>query len=49
MPGQNWYEDWLTPTTISGFSYGQSIPQAETNPTAFLLRPNPDAVDWTLP
>jgi M6 family metalloprotease-like protein len=41
-----WYQGWLTPTTISGYSYGQNIPQIETNPTAFLLRPNPDAVDW---
>ena len=41
-----WYQGWLTPTTISGYSYGQPIPQIETNPTAFLLRPNPDAVDW---
>ncbi len=41
-----WYQGWMTPTTISGYSYGQPIPQIETNPTAFLLRPNPDAVDW---
>ncbi|MBN2258660.1 MAG: M6 family metalloprotease domain-containing protein [Anaerolineaceae bacterium] len=49
FPGawEKWYQGWLTPTTISGYSYGQSIPQAETNQTAFLLRPNPLAIDWT--
>jgi M6 family metalloprotease-like protein len=44
---EKWYQGWLTPTTISGHSYGQSIPRAEDNLSAFLLRPNPGAVDWT--
>jgi M6 family metalloprotease-like protein len=41
-----WYEGWMTPTTISGHSLGQAVARAETSPTAFLLRPNPSAVDW---
>jgi len=41
-----WYQGWITPTTVSGTLTNQSIPQAETNPTAFLLRPNPGGVDW---
>ena len=41
-----WYQGWITPTVVSGTLTGVSIPQAETNATAFLLRPNPGGVDW---
>ena len=41
-----WYQGWLTPTVISGTQTGVSIPQSETNATAFLLAPNPGGVDW---
>lgn len=41
-----WYQGWLTPTVISGTQTGISIPQSETNATAFLLAPNPGGVDW---
>ena len=41
-----WYAGWMTPTTISGHSYGHSIPSAESSPTAILLRSNPNAIDW---
>ncbi|MGA9397200.1 MAG: M6 family metalloprotease domain-containing protein [Anaerolineaceae bacterium] len=41
-----WYAGWMTPTTISGYSYGHSIPSAESSPTAILLRPNTNGVDW---
>jgi M6 family metalloprotease-like protein len=41
-----WYQGWITPTVVNGTLTGASIPQAETNATAFLLAPNPDGVDW---
>jgi M6 family metalloprotease-like protein len=41
-----WYQGWFTPITISGYSYGQAIAQAESSDTAYLLRTNTDAVDW---
>jgi M6 family metalloprotease-like protein len=41
-----WYQGWLNPTAVNGTLTSQSIPQAATNPTAFLLRPNPNGVDW---
>lgn len=41
-----WYQGWLTPTVISGTQTSVSIPQSETNATAFLLAPNPGGVDW---
>jgi M6 family metalloprotease-like protein len=44
---EKWYQGWLTPTTISGQSFGQTILRAEDNQSAFLLRPNTGAVDWT--
>jgi immune inhibitor A len=44
---EKWYQAWMTPTTISGWSIAQVIPRSEDNDVAFLLRPNPGAVDWT--
>jgi immune inhibitor A len=41
-----WYQGWITPTVVSGTLNNQAIAQAETNATAFLLRPNPGGVDW---
>ena len=41
-----WYQGWITPTTVSGTLTNQAIPQAETNSTAFLLRPNSGGVNW---
>lgn len=41
-----WYQGWITPTVISGTQTGVSIPQSETNASAFLLAPNPGGVDW---
>ena len=41
-----WYQGWITPTVVNGTLTGASIPQAETNAVAFLLRPNPGGVDW---
>jgi M6 family metalloprotease-like protein len=41
-----WYQGWITPTTISGYSYGQAITQVESSSSAYLLRTNTDAVDW---
>lgn len=41
-----WYQGWITPTAVSGTMTGASIPQAETNAKAFLLRPNTNGVDW---
>ena len=34
----NWYQGWITPTVVNGTLTGASIPQAETNATASLLR-----------
>jgi M6 family metalloprotease-like protein len=41
-----WYQGWITPTAVNGTLTHQAIAQAETNPTAFLLRPNPGGVNW---
>jgi M6 family metalloprotease-like protein len=41
-----WYQGWITPTTVNGTLTGASIQQAETNAKAYLLRPNPNGVDW---
>lgn len=41
-----WYQSWITPSAVNGTSSGAAINQAETNPTAFLLRPNPGGVNW---
>ncbi|MBN2258663.1 MAG: M6 family metalloprotease domain-containing protein [Anaerolineaceae bacterium] len=41
-----WYQGWITPTTVSGTQNNVTINQAETNATAYLLRPNPNGVDW---
>ncbi|MBN2258665.1 MAG: M6 family metalloprotease domain-containing protein [Anaerolineaceae bacterium] len=41
-----WYQGWITPTSVSGTLNNAAIPQASSNPTAFLLRPNPGGVDW---
>jgi M6 family metalloprotease-like protein len=41
-----WYQGWITPTTITGTNNNVSIPRAEDHPTAFLLRPNANGVDW---
>lgn len=41
-----WYQGWITPTVVTGTITNASIPQAETNATAYLLRPNPGGVDW---
>ncbi|MGA9397201.1 MAG: M6 family metalloprotease domain-containing protein [Anaerolineaceae bacterium] len=41
-----WYQGWITPTVVSGAQYDVSIAQAETNTAAYLLRPNPNGVDW---
>jgi len=41
-----WYQGWLTPTEVNGTLAGASIQTAATNPKAFLLRPNPNGVDW---
>jgi hypothetical protein len=34
------------PTAITGTVTNVSLPQAETNATAYLLRPNPGGIDW---
>ena len=41
-----WYQTWITPTAINGTLTGVSIPQASSNASAFLLRPNPGGVNW---
>ncbi|MBP7031375.1 MAG: M6 family metalloprotease domain-containing protein [Chloroflexi bacterium] len=41
-----WYQGWITPTAINGTVSSVSIPQSETNASAFLLRPNPGGIDW---
>jgi M6 family metalloprotease-like protein len=41
-----WYQGWITPTSVNGTLPGAAIPQAETNASAYLLRPNPGGVDW---
>lgn len=41
-----WYQGWITPISVSGTLADVPIPQAETDPTTFLLRPNPNGVDW---
>lgn len=41
-----WYQGWITPTPVIGTVTGASIGQAETNPKAYLLRENPNGVDW---
>lgn len=41
-----WYQTWITPATVNGTLTGASIPQAATNSSAFLLRPNPGGVNW---
>lgn len=41
-----YYQGWITPTPVFGTLTGASIPQAATNASAFLLRPNPNGVDW---
>lgn len=41
-----WYQGWITPTVVNGTLNSASIPQAETNATAYLLAPNPGGVDW---
>jgi len=41
-----WYQGWISPTAITGTVTNVSLPQAETNATAYLLRPNPGGIDW---
>jgi len=41
-----WYQGWISPTAINGTISSVSIPQAETNASAYLLRPNPGGIDW---
>lgn len=41
-----WYQGWITPIAINGTQMGVTINQAETNPQAYLLGPNPGGVDW---
>lgn len=41
-----WYEGWLTPLQLRGLVTGQSIPEAESNPTVFQLLDNPAGLDW---
>lgn len=41
-----WYQGWITPTAITGTISSVSIPLAETNASAYLLRPNPGGIDW---
>ncbi len=41
-----WYQTWITPSAVNGTLTGVSIPQAATNASAFLLRPNPGGVNW---
>lgn len=45
-PWSRWYEGWITPTQISGYSPGMNIPQIETSPTVFQFLDNPYGVDW---
>ena len=45
-PWFKWMQGWITPTEIIGTRTAESIPQAATNASAFLLRPNPNGVDW---
>lgn len=41
-----WYQGWITPTEVNGTLANASIPQAEANPKAYLMRSNPNGVDW---
>jgi M6 family metalloprotease-like protein len=41
-----WYQGWISPIVINGTVTGASLPQAETNATAYLLCPNPGGIDW---
>jgi M6 family metalloprotease-like protein len=41
-----WYQGWILPTSVNGSLTNATIPQAETNARAYLLRRNPGGVDW---
>jgi M6 family metalloprotease-like protein len=43
---EKWYQGWITPTPVYGTLSNVSIGQAETNAKAYLLRENPNGVDW---
>jgi M6 family metalloprotease-like protein len=42
-----WYQGWLSPLEIQGDASDLLISQAEDSPQAYLLRPNPNGIDWT--
>ena len=41
-----WYQGWLTPVQVGCSVADASIPQVETNPTAYQLLDNPGGVNW---
>ncbi len=42
-----WYQDWLEPVeVITGTSADTPIERAEDHPSAYLLRPNTNGIDW---
>ena len=41
-----WYQGWLAPVEITGRQDDVLIDQVEDHPQAYLLRPNPNGIDW---
>ncbi len=41
-----WYQGWIEPTRVYGQAHDVQIARAEDHASAYLLRPNPDGVDW---